>query len=618
MFASSAESPDLLSGVKIVLPFTHPTPASAGTVTAKLVDRESDGVWAADDGLSSTDRFRRTPGNFSKTAKPAQVSGTVELDVTQEVRDAITAGKTRLTFRIESDVQTPIRIANGAVRIDILTGRRAGVVADLFGAEGRRLVGGPNASSIIDLRYLPAGKYHIRVFDPFSEASHNLYDASYNPVMDRGYLFQIEAVPSSVINELNARTISAEQISTFTQIDLSLIENASLDVVSLGKHWTITDGSQVFDLKLNGNALRVTRQLNFVVEIEAPKVGEADVQSDRDELRGGSGNDELVGNGYYDRLFGGLGSDRFVGESVEVRDFNYKLPNESPDTITSVSIGQEGYLIARPDDFVITTFADKTLEVAVANKLGLASIDANNTLRLTRPLRATDLSRLVELDADPASLGRLAGGSTPYTLSSLAGLEYAVNLEYLSLARQNVASLARIEPGIRLGREEQGELGLRSLRFIDLDFNPLIVGLNEAYPTTTVGPLHVLGRLSNLEFVSIDNLRGGAQSDTWYDLGFAENLEQLRWLSARNNQITTYQDVFLESSYTGSKIPYGWYPLDQISGNYADNQKKQLAAPSGVIFGGVTSSSNSSPAPGVESRNAGSYSFNGTDAHVAE
>ena len=460
-----AESPELLSEVNIVLPFSHPNPA-AGSVAAKLVDRESDGVLAADDGVSSTDRFRHTPRSFSTTVKPAQVSGTVELNVTQEVRDAIAAGKTRLTFRIESDVANPIRIADGAARIDIQTSRRDGVVADLFDAEGRRLIGGPNASSIMDLRTLPAGKYHIRVFDPFSEPSHNLYDTNYNPVLNRS-------------------------------------------------------------------------NIQFVVEIEAPKVGEADAQSDRDELRGGNANDVLEGNGYYDRLFGGLGTDTFVGESVEVRDFNYKLPTEATDTITSVATGQEGYLIARPDDFVITTFADPTLELAVANKLGLASIDANGTLRLTRPLRATDLTALVELDADPFSLGRLDGNVYPYTLSSIRGLEYATNLEYLTLAKQNISSLASIEPGIRLGREEQGELGLKSLRFIDLDGNPLQVSNNETYPESQIGPLHVLGRLSKLESISIDTLTGATNANlnsipsanTYYDLAFTKNLQQLRWLS---------------------------------------------------------------------------------------
>ncbi|MDF1845090.1 MAG: hypothetical protein P1U77_27055 [Rubripirellula sp.] len=555
-----AEQPDLVDDVTIVLPFEQPS-GVGGTVYAKLLDAEGDGIASAADATGTTDRFRNATGGFAQYVKPVGdgIPGStydpVTLNVTQEVRDAIAVGKTRLTFRIESDVANPLRIDDDSMRIDLRTSRRDGVVADLFDGDGRRVSGGPNAASIIDLRSLPAGKYHIRVFDPFAQPDHNLYDNKYDPTVDR-----------------------AEDVQ-------------------------------------------------FVVEIEAPKIGEADALTDRDELRGGGDNDVLVGNGYYDRLFGGLGEDIFVAESVEIRDLSFDGPNEASN-VSGVVVGEEGYLIARPDDFEITRFAeagDSQLELAIAQQLGLTSVDAANLPRLRRPLRATDLTALVELDADPYSLGRFDGDTSPHTLSSLAGLEYAVNLEYLTIAGQNVSSLSRIEPGIRLGREEQGELGLSSLRFIDADRNPLQIDVTEAYPSTQVGPLHVLSRLSNLEYVSIDSLPGAVESggsnlngvfaNTYYDLSFAENLGQLRWLSARDNEISTHQDVFLESSYAGGQTAFGWYPLDQLSGNYSSNATS--GAPSSVVFGGVSESDDSSPAPGVESRNAGSYLFDGIDGHVA-
>ncbi|MCA9199959.1 MAG: leucine-rich repeat domain-containing protein, partial [Planctomycetales bacterium] len=459
------------------------------------------------------------------------------------------------------------------------TNRRLGVVADLYDAEGRRIAGGAAASSIIDMRSVPAGQYHLRVYDPFAAApawnpeNHRLYDPAYNPVVNRG-------------------------------------------------------------------------ELAIGIEIEAPKVGEADARTDRDELRGSGGPDRLEGGAYYDRLFGELDVDSFVAEPLEIRDKDFGGAES-----TDVPGEDLGYLVATPDDFNVT-FEDPILELAVAKELGLAVPDASGGIRLSRPLRATDLTSLVQLYADPVSLGRLTprhtvnssslgaftdlsltqmptgtrltlypGNSAPgvtaivtnfnestktvnyrltgaaftptpqdtyqfaeyilansydtvgNVISALSGLEYATNLEYLGIAKQQISSLSNVEPGIRLLREEQGELGLRSLRFIDADGNPLQTDVNEAYPPTDIGPLHVLSRLSKLEYVSIDSLSGatsvnanGHDGNTYYDLSFTDNLDQLRWLSARDNQITTYQDVFLESSHTGGQTPFAWYSLDEING----------------------------------------------------
>ena len=492
------ESPHLLESAQIILPYSHPQPGG-GTVQVELLDSEGDGVAKADDVVAPAERFRHSPSQLSTQPKLAgETSGTITLDVTREVQDALAAGRTRFTFRVSSDVATPLRISEDDIRIDVQTGRRTGVVAELFDSDGRRLAGGPTAASIIDLRNLRAGQYHLRVFDPLVEPSNVLYDPSYVPAKERDDL-------GSVCTDL---------------------------VIDCGP-------------------------LSFLVEIEAPKVGDADPVSDRDDIRGAGGDDFLEGGPYYDRLFGERNSengDRFKGESVEVRDQDYGAPagivctdppNLPGECIDSNITGDEGYLVARPDDFVVQ-IGDTHLQSAIALELGLAVQGPDQLFRPIRPLLATDMTRLVQLDADRTSLSQLARND--HMLTSIDGVEYAINLEYVSFAGQRIQNLGQVEPGIRLDREDQGELGLKSLRFVDLDRNPLTNGMNQAHPPQLVGPLDAISRLANLEYVSIDRLTGDVQGFELYGFEFAEELRNLRWLSASANQIT--DDLSLRMSFT--------------------------------------------------------------------
>ncbi len=69
----------------------------------------------------------------------------------------------------------------------------------------------------------------------------------------------------------------------------------------------------------DGQPVAATRE--FQVEIAAPNAGQSFPISDRDVLRGGDGDDLLVGNEDFDYLFGESGTDAFIGENVEIHDY---------------------------------------------------------------------------------------------------------------------------------------------------------------------------------------------------------------------------------------------------------------------------------------------------------
>ncbi|MEZ6120474.1 MAG: hypothetical protein R3C28_28405 [Pirellulaceae bacterium] len=78
-----------------------------------------------------------------------------------------------------------------------------------------------------------------------------------------------------------------------------------------------------------------------------------------------------------------------MAEELEIRDLNYGGAEDfTPETVDL------GYLVATPDDFDIAASLQKAslppmdpaLELAIARELGLAVPDANDELRLLRPL----------------------------------------------------------------------------------------------------------------------------------------------------------------------------------------------------------------------------------------
>lgn len=316
------------------------------------------------------------------------------MNLTQEFLDALRSGRTRLTVRLSADdANNEINIAKLAEagtssRLEIRTIRRPHLVFDIFDSDGRRYADGV---TIYDARNLKAGDYLLRVYDPFADENHRLYDPEY----------------------------------------------------------------------------RQTDPRSFIVQISPPKIGDSHTPTDRDEIFGNDGNDVITGNGYLDRLFGGKGVDFFTGEQLEVRDFGVVTGNlildalidvegdpnptdvdGTPSTFFAPAPGELSRNVASPLDFEVVFADDVTVQVIVGGTvvdisyLGLRIADALNlvkegeagTLLLLRPLMASDMTQLVELDlsSDPrAELAHLK-------IADLTGIDYAVNLEFLALGDNNV------------------------------------------------------------------------------------------------------------------------------------------------------------------------------------
>jgi len=487
-FLPYVETPDDILNVTLALGYSI-SDADSGTLTVEVLDDESDGQATADDASSSSLRFRQadhTKASYAGTFLAHVHELPEPFDLTQEVRDALASGRTRLTLRITATDGLTNQALNitklgdpdaaNPSRLKITTATRYGAVADVYDIQGRLLAEG---HAIADMRSFEAGGFLVRVYDPFEQSEHHLYTAAY--------------------------------------------------------------------MRPDG--------LDYAMEIAPPKTGDFHAVPDQDEIAGGAGDDHVAGNHYVDRLYGGFGLDAFTAEPLEIRDLwfvsgnaQYDLPDpgtqaafkDGPDglggtdddrdprywpgsTVTGgygfglvevdlvdvPETGQESTEVAGPNDFgVMFHRADPNvpgdLELLIAHQLGLTNERPDGSFQPLRPLRATDMARLVELDASYLGISNDVEGAPG--LFGIEGIQYAVNLEYLSLAGNEISDISQFEPGIRLDHEREGELGLRSLRFGDLDFNPLLPGQSQGYPTRELGPLEALGQVRELEFLSIDHL----------------------------------------------------------------------------------------------------------------
>ena len=169
-----------------------------------------------------------------------------------------------------------------------------------------------------------------------------------------------------------------------------------------------------------------TKPVDYTLEINAPVRGSAHANYDRDILRGGDGEDVLIGGPELDRVFSNSGSDVFVAEFVEERDFSVSVG----DSLVGVQGSEESSIQPRPRDFVVP-FKDTSLVTAVAKQLGIPASSTDQQARpaTARSILASDLSELVKLDLD--SLG----------ISDLSGLQYASNLETLNLSDNQLVDL---------------------------------------------------------------------------------------------------------------------------------------------------------------------------------
>ncbi|NOT01055.1 MAG: hypothetical protein HOP29_10545, partial [Phycisphaerales bacterium] len=452
------DNPELISNVQLQMLVAHTAGASQnrGTLSVFLLDDKADAAVTAVDVTRPAEFFEELEQRFlTGNGWPTSTAGTpfsVTLDLTQHVRDALAAGKTRVTLRLESDTPFPLFIegfAAGRSELSFDVDTRGGVVVEVFDGDGHRMSGTrviegdfdgsgervEAGAAVVDMRDFDSGEYFVRVYDPFE----GLYP----------------------------------------------------------------DGRSA--------------ALDYVIEIAPPKLGDADVPSERDEIYGEDGNDFIVGNGYVDRIYGGAGIETLTAEAIEVRDPGVVTGDPAIDDLLPPNIevvtlpapGEDSGRVARPDNFEVE-FANAGFEFLIADALGLTTLTPTGTERVPRPLLATDMTQLLELNLSNRGLvvGQIveAGGVFVGT-DNLLGLDYAVNLEYLSLDRNLLQNVGFILPGIRPERETQGELGLRGLRYLDLDYNPLVPQLNESVlGLLELDPLEPVTILRGMQYLSLDGI----------------------------------------------------------------------------------------------------------------
>jgi len=276
-----------------------------------------------------------------------------------------------------------------------------------------------------------------------------------------------------------------------------------------------TEAGQYF-LRVYDPSGQAGGDIPFVIETRAPIQGYTHPIPDRDEIHGGDGDDLIVGNQGLDRLWGDSGRDEFIAEALEVRDLDApgaerrtpSLPEERS------TIPPEG----PPVDARIA-IEDPALRVALGEALGLpvtrSYVEGQFLIHVPDGSRRTDLS-LGEpgtfsqriLASDLAQIDRLDAAGRG--VRSLAGLEYAINLQTLDLAGNRIGNgeLERLVPATESSGDTRGfPVGLRDLENLLLDFNL----------ADDLRPLQQLGALQRLSY---DGAQGGVR---------LEQVPELKW-----------------------------------------------------------------------------------------
>ncbi len=242
-----------------------------------------------------------------------------------------------------------------------------------------------------------------------------------------------------------------------------------------------------------------TQDVPFVIEVDAPIQGYTHPETDRDRIHGGDGDDLITGNQGLDRLWGDSGRDDFIGESLEIRDYDAPAGETLTLALSSErsTIPPEGPPVDSPIAIV-----DAGLRVAIAQSLGIpvtqsyipgqylihvpdgslrTDLAISDGLNFRERILASDLAELTVLDAS----GR--------GITTLAGLKYAINLTTLNLAGNLIGNgeLDQLVPSTASSGDTRGfPTGMRELENLLLDFNPL----------TELAPLTFLDHLKRLSF----------------------------------------------------------------------------------------------------------------------
>ncbi|HXW10325.1 MAG TPA: hypothetical protein VD737_06900, partial [Steroidobacteraceae bacterium] len=350
-----------------------------------------------------------------------------------------------------------------------------------------------------------------------------------------------EAVRAALARGETRLTVRVENVSGDRDVMLSLAGPAREGLTGLqvnpstpglvadllaGDGTVIESGKAVIDLRAIESGryfLRVydpsgvaNGDIPFKIEAIAPIQGYTHPVPDRDTIHGEDGDDLIVGSQGLDRLWGDSGRDDFIGELVELKDFDRPAGEKQEPSLAEErsTIPPEGPPV---DAFI--AIEDPGLRVAIAEALGLPITESyidgqyvihvpdrslRTDLRLdesgvwSQRIRASDLAQIVNLDA--SGLG----------ISNLSGLQFAINVQTLDLASNSIGNfqLERLAPGTQSSGDARGfPRGMVDLENLLLDMNPL----------TDLGPLDPL---LSLERLSID----GAQGET-----FMNQVPELFW-----------------------------------------------------------------------------------------
>lgn len=198
------------------------------------------------------------------------------------------------------------------------------------------------------------------------------------------------------------------------------------------------------------------------VTIAAARMGAAHEIEGNDRIRGGDGDDVLIGEDGRNRLEGGSGDDTFIGEFFEPRDrttgevmlenlastaYADSIPRRlavDPQVLIQSSETASGFI----------RVPDPAFAQVIADGLGVRMIHRDGEFHFARDVFASDLAGLTVLDASGIGLERLDGA------------EFLIGMQTLDLSENTAIqaeTLSRLLPG------GAGQLGMPHLRHLNLN-----------------------------------------------------------------------------------------------------------------------------------------------------
>ena len=152
--------PDFIEAA--VLSITAETIPAQGTLEIAVLSQEGDGVVRGSDGDAAVAEAVQVRYEDSSVVE----EGTVRVEgFAHLVTEALRAGKTRMTLRVESKstLDSSLLELVSAIHLNVRTKASPAAFGDLFDASGGLLAAD---QSVIDLRRFPAGQYFLRVHTP--------------------------------------------------------------------------------------------------------------------------------------------------------------------------------------------------------------------------------------------------------------------------------------------------------------------------------------------------------------------------------------------------------------------------------------------------------------------